>query len=102
MKADLAAAWDQIGRWPANREVERTIPQINFAENTEIVKLPLGLRHIVALVAHEAVTLEQAIQSREMTYGEWYQDGLATVSLPMAARELSISFPALLTSFASG
>ena len=58
VKADLVAVWDQIGKWPANREVERTIPQIHFAENTGIIRLPLGLRHIVA---HEAVTLDQAI-----------------------------------------
>ena len=42
VKADLAAFWDQIGRWPVNREVERTIPQVHFAENIEIIKLPLG------------------------------------------------------------
>ena len=57
------------------------------------------MRHIVA---HEAVKLEQAIQAREIKYGEWYQDGLATVTLPMASRALSISFPALLTSFGLG
>ena len=51
VKADLAAVWDQIGRWPDKRELERTIPQIHLAENTENNKLPLGLRHIVA---HEA------------------------------------------------
>ena len=88
--------WAQIGRWPANRELERTIPQIHFAENKEVIKLPLCLRHIVA---HEAVILEQAIQAREIIYGEWYQDRLATVTHPMAARALCISFPALLTSF---
>ena len=26
VKADLAAVWDQIGRWPLNSEVERTVP----------------------------------------------------------------------------
>ena len=99
VKADLPAVWDQIGRWSANREVGRTIPQVHFAENTEINKLPLGLRHIVA---HEAVTLERAKQAREITYGEWYQYRLATDTLPMAARALSVSFPALLTSFGLG
>ena len=28
VKADLAAVWDQIGRWPANRELKRTFPQL--------------------------------------------------------------------------
>ena len=41
IKVDLAAVWDQLGRWPLNREVERTIPQIQFADNTEIIKMPL-------------------------------------------------------------
>ena len=91
--------WDQIGRWAANREVEPTIPQVHFAENTEIIKVHLGLRHIVA---NEAVTLEQAKQAREITYNEWYQDRLVTVTLPMAARVLSISSPAILTSFSPG
>ena len=91
VKADLAAVGDQIGKWPVNREVERTIPQIHFSENTEIIQLPLGLSHIVA---QEAVTLDQAIQACEITYGERYQDRLATVILQMAARALSMSFPA--------
>ena len=99
VKADLATVWDQIGRWPLNREEERTIPQIHFTDNTDINKLPLGLRHIVA---HEAVNLDQAIQAREITYGEWYHDRLAAVTLQMAARALSVSFPALLTSFGLG
>ena len=34
VKADLAAVCDQIDKWPVNREVARTIPQINFAEGT--------------------------------------------------------------------
>ena len=90
---------DQIGRWPANREVERTIPQVHFAKNTEMIKLPLGLCHIVA---HEAAISERAKQAREITYGYLYQDRLATVTLPMAARALSFSFPALLTTFGQG
>ena len=87
VKVDLAAVWDQICRLPGNREVERTIPQIHLAEGTEIIKLLLGLQHIVA---HEAVVLVQAVQARELTYGEWYQNQLATVTLPTAT---------LLTSF---
>ena len=68
IKADHAAVWDQIGRWPLNREVERTIPQIQFADNMEIIKMRLGVRHIVA---HEAVTLDQLVQAKEITYGDW-------------------------------
>ena len=58
VKADLAAVWDRICRWPLNSEVERTIPQIQFADNTDIIKMLLGLRLIVA---HEAVTLDQLV-----------------------------------------
>ena len=91
IKADLAAVWDQLNRWPLNREVERTISQIQFADNTEIIKMPLGIRHIVA---HEAVTLSNLVQAKEDTYGDWYNDRLATVTLEMAAQTLSVSFQA--------
>ena len=99
VKTDHAAVWDQIGRWPLNRKVERTIPQIQFADNTEIIKMPLCVRHIVA---HEAVTLDQLVQAREITYGDWHNDRLATGTLEMVARTLSVSFHALLTSFGFG
>ena len=99
VKAYLTAVWEQIGRWPLNREVERTIPQIQFADNTEIIKMSLGLRDIVA---HEAVTLDQLVQAREVTYHDWYNDRLSTVTLEMAARTLSASFHAILTSFGLG
>ena len=99
VKVDLAAVWDQIGRWPASGEVERTTPQIHFAEGTEIIKKPLSLRHILA---HEAVVLEQTVQARELTYGEWYRNQLYTVTLSTGARALSVSVPALMTSFGLG
>ena len=51
--------------------------------------MPLGVRH---LVAQEAVTLDELVQAREVTYGDWYQDRLATVSLETAATGLSVSF----------
>ena len=92
IKADLAAVWDQLGRWPLNREVERTIPQIQFADKTEIIKMPLGIRHIVA---HEAVTLNNLVQAKKATYGDCCKDCLATVTLEIVARTLSVSFHAL-------
>ena len=61
--------------------------------------MPLGIRHIVA---HEAVSLSNLVQAKEATYGDWYNDRLATVTLEMAARTLSVSFHALLTSFGLG
>ena len=71
LKADLAAVWGQLNRWPLNREVERTIPQVQFADNTEIIKMSLGIRHIVA---HEAVTLSILVQAKDVTCGDWYND----------------------------
>ena len=76
IKADHAAVWDQLGRWPVNREVERTIPQIQFADDSEIIKMLLGIRHIGA---HEAVTPNNLVRAKEATYGDWYNDRLATV-----------------------
>ena len=99
VRADLAAVWDQIGRWPLNRELGRTIPQIQFADNPDIIEMPLVSRHIVA---HEALTLDQLVQARKATYGDWYHDRIATVTSEMAARTLSVSFPALMTSFGLG
>ena len=61
--------------------------------------MPPGMRHIVA---HEAVTLSNLVQAKEATYGGWYIDRLATVTLDMTARTLSVSFQALLTSFGLG
>ena len=61
--------------------------------------MPLGVRHIVD---HEAVILDQLVQAREVTYGDWHHDRLATVTLEMAARALSVSFRALLTRFGLG
>ena len=48
VRAELSELTKQIGAWPAARMVERTIPQISFATGIEPVKLPVGLRDIVA------------------------------------------------------
>ena len=79
--------------------MERTPLEIQFADDSEIIKVPLGIRH---LVAHEAVTLNNLVQAKEATYGDWYNDRLATVTIEMVARTLSVSFHALLTSFGLG
>ena len=52
------------------------------------------LQHIVP---QEAVVLEQDVQACELTYREWYQTELATVT-----RALFVSFPSLMTSFSLG
>ena len=42
------------------------------------------------------------MQVKEATYGDWNNDRLVTVTLEKAARTLSVSFHALLTSFGLG
>ena len=53
-------------------------------------------------MAEETVVLEQLVQACKLTYAAGYPAQLATVTLPIAARALSISFPALMTSFGRG
>ena len=48
VREELPEMAKQIGDWPTARAVERTIPQIRFAPGSEPVKLPVGLRHIIA------------------------------------------------------
>ena len=83
VKADLAAG----------QRIERLSEQYR-RYTSRITKLPLVLRHIVP---QYAVVLEQDVQACELTYREWYQTELATVT-----RALFVSFPALMTSFGLG
>ena len=72
VRAELAELVKQIGAWPAARTVERTIPQIHFATGIEPVKLPVGLRHIVAT---EATNPKDEVDAASITYAQWYQAG---------------------------
>ena len=99
LKAVLSAVGDQIGRWPVNSEMERTIPQVRFASGIEIIKLPLGLRYILA---REANVLKRAMQACELIYAEWYHNQLETPTLTEIPRALSVSLPALGTCFGLG
>ena len=63
--------------------MERIIPQIRFAEGTEIIELPPGLRYIVA---RDTAVLEQAVQACERNNAEWYKVQFARVALPETAR----------------
>ena len=65
VRAELAELAKQIGAWPAARTVERTIPQIHFATGIEPVKLPVGIRHIVA---NEATNLKDEVDAASITY----------------------------------
>ena len=70
VRAELAELVKQIEAWPAARTVERTIPQIHFATGIEPVKLPVGIRHIVA---NEATNLNNEVDAASITYAHWYQ-----------------------------
>ena len=97
VKAESTAVWDQVGRWPANRELEQTILQICFAESTEIIKMPLGLRYIVP---RTAVVLGQARGASSRAFSRRVVSRpICNGNLPVAARALSVSLTALMTSF---
>ena len=49
-----------------------------------------------------AAGVDQLVHAKEVTYGDWYNDRLAIVTLEMADRTLSVSFHALITSFGLG
>ena len=67
-KTELAVLGEQINRWPATRELERTFPQVQLATGSEIIMIQLGLRYIAA---KEAIAQVQAVQARELTYAQW-------------------------------
>ena len=74
---------DQISRRLIAREVERTFP---LATGTEIIKLPLGAR---VIVAQEALLLETEFQTRRMWYSRFSTTIVAELSVPLAALETS-------------
>ena len=99
VRAELADLTKQIGAWPAARTVERTIPQIHFASGIEPVKLPVGLRCIVAI---EATNLKAEVDAAATTYAYWYQTRFATRTLAEVARELNCPLEAFCTSLGLG
>ena len=99
VRAELADLTKQIGAWPAARTVERTIPQIHFASGIEPVKLPVGLRCIVAI---EATNLKAEVDAAATTYAYWYQTRFATRTLAEVARELNCPLAAFCTSLGLG
>ena len=99
VRAELAELTKQIGAWPAARTVERTIPQINFATGIEPVKLPVGLRHIVAA---EATNLKDEVNAASITYAQWYQTRFVDRTLADVARELVCPLEFFCTSLGLG
>ena len=99
VRAELAELVKQIGAWPAARTVERTIPQIHFATGIEPVKLPVGLRHIVAA---EATNLKAEVDAASITYSQWYQARFVDRTLAEVARERDCPLEAFCTSLGLG
>ena len=99
VRTELAELVKQIGAWPAARTVERTIPQVHFAAGIEPVKLPVGLRHIVAA---EATNLKNEVDASGTTYAQWYQTRFVSKTLAEVTRELNCPLEAFCTSLGLG
>ena len=99
VRTELAELIKQIGAWPAARTVERTIPQIHFATGIEPVKLPVGLRHIVAA---EAANLKAEVDAASITYAQWSQARFVDRTLAEVAREHDCPLEAFCTSLGLG
>ena len=99
VRTELAELVKQIGAWPAARTVERTNPQVHFAAGIEPVKLPVGLRHIVAA---EATNLKTEVNAAGTTYAQWYQARFMNRTLAEVARELNCRLEAFCTSLGRG
>ena len=99
VRAELAELVKQIEAWPAARTVERTIPQIHFATGIEPVKLPVGIRHIVA---NEATNLKDEVDAASITYAHWYQTRFVDRTLAEVAREHDCPLEAFCTSLGLG
>ena len=99
VRAELAELVKQIEAWPAARTVERTIPQIHFATGIEPVKLPVGIRHIVA---NEATNLKDEVDAASITYAHWYQTSFVDRTLAEVTREHDCPLEAFFTSLGLG
>ena len=99
VRTELAELVKEIETWPATRTVERTIPQIRFAAGIEPVKLPVGMRHVVAV---EATNLKTEVDTAGLTYAEWYQSRFVDRTLAEVAQELNCPLEAFCTSLGLG
>ena len=99
VRAELAELVKEIETWPATRTVERTIPQIRFAAGIEPVKLPVGMRYVVAI---EATNLKAEVDAAGITYAEWYQPRFVDRTLAEVAQELNCPLEAFCTSLGLG
>ena len=87
IKTDLAEVTAIMGKIPNEREVERAIPRVQFAQVVTVVQLSKGMRYIAAKLTSETRAEIQALSS---TYDALYQR-LQTTTIADVAKELGMS-----------
>ena len=99
IRGELTEMMKQIGDWPTARAADRTFPQICIAPGTEPVKLPVGLRYVIA---QESTNLKAEVEACATTYAHWYQTRFVDRMLSEVAHELKLSLEAICTSLCLG
>ena len=87
IKDDLAEVTAAMGKVPNEREIERAIPRVQFAQDLTIDQLSAGMRYITAKLTSET---QAEIQALSGTYDGWYQQ-LQTTTIANIAKELGMS-----------
>ena len=70
IRDDLAATMGEMKKCKSERDVDRVIPRVRFAQNTGLSKLSSGLKYILAKLANKT---RDEMMTRETTYAAWYQ-----------------------------
>ena len=87
IKTDLAEVTAIMSKIPSDREVERAIPRVQFAQDLTIDQLSVGMRYIAAKLTSET---QAGIQAFSSTYDAWYQR-LQTTTIADIAKELGMT-----------
>ena len=87
IKTDLAEVTATMGKFPNEREVERAITRVQFAQDVTVDQLSVGMRYIAAKLTSET---QAEIQAFSTTYDAWYQR-LQTTTIADVAKELGKS-----------
>ena len=87
IKTDLAEVTATMGKVPNEREVERAIPRVQFAQDLTIDQLSVGMRYITTKLTSET---QAEIQALSGTYDAWYQR-LQTTTIANVAKDLGMS-----------
>ena len=87
IKTDLAEVTATMGKVPNERELERAIPRVQFAQDLTIDQLSVGMRYITAKLTSET---QAEIQALSGTYDAWYQQ-LQTTTIASIAKNLGMS-----------